>query len=88
MGVDIAAHRSLPLTPAMIAGADIIFGMTNSHVHAVLSMDPASEAKVFALDPEGGDILDPFGQSQEIYDQTAAAIHGAIEQRAGLIAGR
>ena len=88
MGVDISAHRSVRLTPAMIAGADMIFGLTDSHVRAIVSMDPGAAAKVFTLDPGGGDIPDPIGQSQGVYDQTAAAIRDAIEQRAGLIAGR
>ncbi len=88
LGVDIGAHRSLPLTREMITGASMIFAMTNAHVRAIVDADPSAKNKTFTLDPSGEDIPDPIGFAQDVYDQTAAAISRAIEQRAGLIVGR
>jgi protein-tyrosine phosphatase len=78
--VDISTHRSQPLTKDLIDWATVIFGMSQSHLDQVLELDPAAGDKVIRLDPEG-DIEDPIGQPQEVYDQTAQAIRRLLEIR-------
>jgi protein-tyrosine-phosphatase len=55
--------------------------MTAAHRRAVLALDPSAGAKVRLLDPEGSEVPDPIGSSQERYDQVAAQMQRMIERR-------
>lgn len=81
MGVELTDHSSTPLTSEMIREADHIYGLTQSHVRAVLQMDPSAEGKVELLDPGREDIPDPIGGDQELYNQTAETLKHVIEMR-------
>jgi len=74
LGIDISHQRSRMLTPALVAQADYIFGMTHSHVDTVMLLYPQAAEKTFllrefddTLDPFEKDISDPIGGSYEIY---------------------
>ena len=73
LGADLSEHRSRRITPEIIRDSDIIATMTLSHkIQLLLAGCP--EEKVFTLSELTGipgDISDPFGQSQEIYNKTA-----------------
>jgi L-threonylcarbamoyladenylate synthase len=77
LGVDIASHRSRMLNPTLIRESDVIFCLTQRHCQAVVEMTPDCEHKVRRLDPNG-DVLDPIGASQSIYDQTARTIRDLL----------
>lgn len=81
LGVDAPRHRSVRLTPEMIRGADLIFGMTRSHVDAVRAIDDSAMEKTFTLDPESHDVPDPIGGPQSLYDQTARRLRELVERR-------
>jgi protein-tyrosine phosphatase len=81
LGMDAPRGSSKALTPAMIAQADAIFAMTQSHRAAVLSMDPGAGSKVRLLDPSGLDVADPIGHPQARYDQVAAMMREMIRAR-------
>lgn len=81
MGIEPGPHRSRDLTRQLIAEADVIFGMTQSHVRAVLAIDPTAGAKVRTLDPAGGDIPDPIGGSPEVYWRTAERLGELVRAR-------
>jgi L-threonylcarbamoyladenylate synthase len=84
MGIDVSdlsRHHSRELTRQEIADADIIYAMTSGHARAVLAIDPAADEKVFTLDPDGGDIPDPIGATQDVYTRTAEQIKQFIERR-------
>jgi len=49
LGLSIEDHRSRSLTPDLIAGADLILGMTRVHVHSVVTRDRAARARTFLL---------------------------------------
>lgn len=73
LGADLSGHKSRRITPEIIADADIIAAMTASHKFQLL-LNGCPQEKIFTLSELTdilGDIPDPFGQSQEIYDQTA-----------------
>ena len=56
--------------------------MTASHRDALLSMLPDdSAANIALLDPEGGDVPDPFGGSLEVYRETSDAISRMVDAR-------
>lgn len=79
-GVDIADHRSTPLTPGLIHEADVIYTMTESHRRAVIDMAPNADGKTFRLDDKA-DISDPIGLDATAYQRTAEMIRRRLEQR-------
>ncbi len=81
MGIELTDHSSRPLTAQMIQEADHIYGLTQSHVRAVLQMHPAAEGKVELLDPGREDVPDPIGADQAIYNHTAERLKELIEMR-------
>ncbi|HMJ75280.1 MAG TPA: hypothetical protein VK507_04875, partial [Iamia sp.] len=48
-GLDLSAHRSQPLTPAAVTGADLIIGMAREHVREAVVLDPDSLGRTFTL---------------------------------------
>ncbi|MCE2882612.1 MAG: hypothetical protein LW636_09700 [Planctomycetaceae bacterium] len=67
-------EHSKRLTAEMIRKADLVFGMTESHVaraRALVAGDAAAQAKVQPLDPDG-DVGDPIGMGQRAYDDLGA----------------
>ncbi len=74
LGIDITNQRSRMLSPALVAQADYIFGMTHSHVDTVMLLYPQAAEKTFllrefddTLDPFEKDISDPIGGSYDVY---------------------
>jgi len=76
-GADIADHRAQKLTAGLIAAADLVFCMTDSHVQAARRLLPSAAGKVRRLD-ETADIADPIGGGNEVYDRTARHIAKAL----------
>ncbi|MCC6232467.1 MAG: ribose 5-phosphate isomerase B [Verrucomicrobiales bacterium] len=74
LGIDISKHRSRALTADLVRQADLIFGMTHGHAHAVMLMHPSAAEKTFVLrefddtlDDYEKDIGDPIGGSFDVY---------------------
>lgn len=72
--VDLRAHRSRRVTPALLRGADLVLVMERGHVGAVqaLGADP-NRTHVLSEWPAPGEpdlpISDPFGASTEAYEE-------------------
>lgn len=81
LGVDMTAHRADDLTPKLIEGADVIYGMTDEHVAAVMVLDPS--ARVELLDPNGTGIPDPYGGNRADYLASYRLIQEALGRRLG-----
>jgi tRNA threonylcarbamoyl adenosine modification protein (Sua5/YciO/YrdC/YwlC family) len=78
MGIDIAAHRSRPLSAADIRQADRIVCMTASHRVAVTELVPEAAGKVLLLaDPTG--VEDPIGGDLEVYQRCAKRIAEGLD---------
>ena len=91
-GIDIKSHGSSQISKADMEKAHIIITMTGSHKHMLLSVYPQFGDKTFTLSqlaPETlqGDVLDPFGQNQGVYDHTAGILEGAIRVLIETLAG-
>ncbi|MDC0428995.1 hypothetical protein OAL71_00300 [Phycisphaerales bacterium] len=71
---------STRLTSEMIDRADLVLGMTESHVEAARMIAPGTQTPIERLDP-AGDIQDPIGQSQDVYDRVAARIEAVMPSR-------
>jgi glycine hydroxymethyltransferase len=74
IGIDITRHRSQHLTAELVNHADYIFGMTHSHVDAIMLLYPQAAERTFllrefdeTLDAYENDISDPIGGSYEVY---------------------
>lgn len=76
------------LTPDMIRKADLVLGMTASHVaraRELVAHDAAARARIYALDPDG-DVDDPIGLGQRAYDDLAEYFAELIPRRvAGML---
>lgn len=75
------------LTAAMVSKADLVLGMTRSHVAGARALCDAVEradgrlaARVQLLDPSG-DIADPIGQGLASYEAISARLMKLIPQR-------
>ena len=94
LGIDISHQRSQMLTGELVHRADYIFGMTHSHVDAVMLMYPSAAEKTFllrefdeTLHEFEKDISDPINGSLDVYvncrdqiEQGIAAMLNFIEQ--------
>ncbi len=73
---DLSEHHSRPLTGALVDKADLILGMTESHVREILRVRANAEGKTFLFKnfPEekksGEGVEDPIGQALDQYNQT------------------
>ncbi|MEH7505359.1 low molecular weight protein arginine phosphatase [Neobacillus drentensis] len=81
-------HRSSLLTRAEVEWADLILTMTSSHKMAILQQYPQVGQKVFTLKEYSGDIfhsdvVDPYGGSLAMYEQTFRELDGLIDKSLG-----
>lgn len=77
--------HSKQLTPIMVQKADVVLGMTKSHVAQAQALVAGSghgdaATKVLAIDPDG-DIQDPIGLGQEAYDAVGRRLLELIPKR-------
>jgi glycine hydroxymethyltransferase len=85
LGVDISAQRSRMLTAELVRSADLILGMTHSHVDTVALMYPQMAEKTFllrefdeTLEPYEKDISDPIGSAYPVYAECRDQIEQGI----------
>ncbi len=79
LGIDLTPHGASPLTSDVVARADIIYGMEDEHVEAVLKLDP--RARVELLRPDARGIPDPYGQDRQAYLLVYGLIEEALHRR-------
>ncbi len=77
-GADLSAHRSRPLTAELAARADYLIGMTQGHLLAMTEMFPQHGSTPRLLDP-AGDIADPIGCDQPVYEECGRQIWHNLE---------
>ena len=83
LGIDLAQHRSKPLTSELVNSADLIVTMTEGHRFQLLQDFPSVGNKVCLIKSFGtskvpADITDPFGGSLKIYQKTRDEIDQAL----------
>jgi len=79
-GMDLSGHRSRALTCAEAEVNDYIFAMNRSNRERVLEICPASAEKCLLLDA-GGEISDPIGAGNDVYEKCAQQIERALVER-------
>jgi len=87
-GLDLADHKSRPLTPGLLDDADVVFVMARHHADSIREMYPEAADKVRLLDPSGEDVRDPVGGSVEVFLECAEGIRRHIEAHLDLILGK
>jgi len=81
--INLAPHRSQPLTRELAAASDWIVVMTDQHLHDVVSQFPEAAPRVrlltsFGTDGDTPDIPDPIGMSIHVYRTTRDRIDSAM----------
>ncbi len=79
-GLELAPHRTQPLTVELIGQAERIYVMSAEHRQAVLGLSPAAEPRVSLLDPQGP-VADPIGGGAVEYRCCADQIERALATR-------
>jgi protein-tyrosine phosphatase len=80
LGVDLAGHRSRPLTASLILAADYLITMTQSHALVLVARFPELGSRLRLLSPDGEDLADPIGCEEPVYRQCAQEITRALER--------
>ena len=91
MGLDLATHRSQPLSAEAVRWADVVLGMSPGHVERSRALDDAADVRLITeFDPSGpheGGVLDPIGYDREVYvsvlDDIRACLERFVEARVG-----
>lgn len=73
-GLDLASHRSRPLTDDLLDRADYVVTMTAGHRDSILAVRPDLASRVHLLSREGLDIADPIGGGPAEYERCRAEI--------------
>ena len=82
-GIDISHHRARLVTAEMLAQADVVLVMTESHRRSLFHLAPGELKKVHLVSElvgEQRDIPDPYGKPQEAYEAVAAMLETYIER--------
>lgn len=79
--LDLTDHRSQQLNETHVRFADHIFTMTRGHREAILSYWPGADTRLNVLRSDGGDVSDPIGGAQSVYEQCARQLESEIERR-------
>jgi protein-tyrosine phosphatase len=77
-GADLSGHLSRPVTPELLARADVLVAMTRQHQDFLGRLGPLAPP-VRLLGGDGGDIDDPLGGDQEVYRACARKIWSHLE---------
>jgi len=73
-GLDLASHRSRPLTDDLLDRADYVVTMTAGHRDSIVAVRPDISDRVHLLSREGLDIVDPIGGGPAEYERCRAEI--------------
>ena len=94
-GLDLNEHRSRPLTPELVADADLILVMGSGHLERARQLGAGDRAHLLtdfaANDAAGRAVSDPFGGDLAVYrdtfDQLEAEIGRALDRLALQLGG-
>ncbi len=84
--LELGSHRSQPLAHELLETCDLVLCMTESHLAAVLEASSALGGPAVELfDPDGEEVLDPYGGSREVYAQCAQQLESMAQRRAEML---
>ncbi len=80
-GLDLSDHRSQMLNETHVRFADHIFALTRRHRETILSRWPRADMRLNVLRLDGGDVSDPIGSPESVYEDCARQLETEIEKR-------
>ncbi len=84
MGISDTAHGARRLSRELVQNADLILAMENRHLFWMQSACPEEKEKMYTLcgfaEGTDADIPDPYGQSDEVYRETAKQIEEMVHK--------
>jgi protein-tyrosine phosphatase len=80
LGADLSGHSSQPLTADRLGRADYVIAMTQSHLQLLTDHFPRLGPRPRLLCPDGGDVPDPIGCGQPVYEECARLILRHLER--------
>lgn len=84
--VDLAEHRSQPVTGSYVDACDLVLGLAREHVALLRRLYPAAADRVLLLStyPEPGldgeDVVDPIGQEEPVFRLSHQQIRTALDR--------
>ena len=83
--IDVNRHVSTQMNGVLAAEADLILIMDESHRQFIRTCFPVADGKAFLLkefaaEKKPYEIFDPIGQSDEVYERTAAVIERCLKK--------
>lgn len=94
-GLDLGGHRARQLDAEIIGWADLVLGMSGSHLIGVDRAGAGEKAATLGDFAAGGDglgapVRDPFGGPEEVYEDTfvelSALVSAALDRLAPILA--
>jgi tRNA threonylcarbamoyl adenosine modification protein (Sua5/YciO/YrdC/YwlC family) len=70
-GLDLSHHETRPLHDVLVRFADLILALTRGHREAIVEQWPDAASRTELLCRDHSDILDPIGNSLEVYRRCA-----------------
>lgn len=84
--LDLAEHRSQPVTGPYVDGCDLLLGLAREHVALLRRLYPAAADRVLLLSAypepglEGDDVVDPIGQEEPVFRLSHQQIRSALDR--------
>lgn len=88
LGISGFSHTSQPVTPRLIDESDLIVTMTWQQRAALATVVDDEKLVAFCEVAPFGDIIDPYGGNEEVYDKCAATLEKAVEYLISYLKGR
>ena len=82
-GIDIKNHEARQIDFIMLEKAEAVITMTEAHRAMLLYSAPEYAGKIFTLYEwagKSGDVADPFGRSEEVYEKCADELEELIRE--------
>jgi tRNA threonylcarbamoyl adenosine modification protein (Sua5/YciO/YrdC/YwlC family) len=80
LGADLSGHMTRPLAANLVAQADHLIAMTQSHLQALATQFPGMRQQGRLLSVDGVDLADPIGCEQQVYQECARQIVRDLER--------
>jgi len=91
-GIDVSAHRAIPVTAEDVSHADLILTMTAKHKARVLELFPQAQGKVFTLSEYAtgtdSEVPDAFGKPMDVYVTMVQQVDTYVTQALKKVAGK
>lgn len=87
-GIDLSEHKAKNITPELLEQCDLVLTMTRSHKLQLLAYAPDKVFTLLEYAGISGDIADPFGGRDEVYEASAEEIYNALLKVAEKIGNR